>query len=484
MKKVFSLLLTCCIFQAANAQHSVKTTAMTGAHANLVNGLLQANNRTHAAAKTTSTGNRVIAQSTRDNTLGTLTDSSSFKYTTYRGSTYDYSNLNYPFNYPYNASPMFDYMGTFTKPQVMYDTCRHWQVDPNTLVYGYFSTGCANYTPDNKLDLFTMLWADSVSKSNMRFFNTFNTLNDITRADRYRWRSGVLDSGFRQFFTYNTANKLIKDSVYEYHLGVWRIAAKTFYTYDLASNLTQIDHYVNTTDTSFLLPLIEQLKYVNTYDISNRLATVEASYYDGTTLAPYIRDTFAYTGGSTFHTAWRQHQWDAINRYWAPMFNMTKILLGGQPDTVYIQGFDSLLNAWVPATMIKMKYNSNNDPDTMLDYEFNFVSFPATPDFTTVYYYETFTYFLKEEPLAGLSQKAYAYPNPATNTLTIAAELPEQTPVSITVMNIAGQTVSKEQFAWRRGLQLPVDYLTPGQYWLSVTDNSGNAVIRQAFIKQ
>jgi len=481
MVRVILLFMALLSVNATFAQDAKK-------HAQIVRSLQQQTNRHTPAMRTTSgvSTERVIAQSITDHSLGTLSDSINLNYGINRGSTYDYNTMLYPYNYPYSTSPMFNYAGVFTKPQVLFDTMMHWATDPNTLVYGYYETDYAKYDANRNTTSYAQVFVDSSFEPNMLYANTFSSTNDITMGNWFNWIGGLADSAFRQYFTYDSLGLLAEDSVYEYHMGVWDIVSKTYYTYNDLDELIQIDNYANDTDTSLALPLIEQLKYVNTYDASYRLRTVASSFFDGTALTPYIRDTFGYSGTYTYHNSWKEYQYDPINAYWAPIFNMSKLVNGlGLPDTVYIQGFDSLMNAWVPQTMDVISYDAANNPDTLQDYEYNFTAYPSTPSFTTVYYYETYLLTLANNTVAAANDQVKVYPNPATNTLNITQlGVPTGTMVTMTLMNVSGQMMSREQLPWTGSAQVSVATLVPGVYELVIQDGKGNMLHRQSVVKQ
>ena len=138
MKQLATIFCAILIIYNVQAQ-SAKKIQLQNRHMSFVNSLLQQQNIPAGAARSTGvTGQRVIAQSTRDNTLATLNDSLDLKYGPNRGSTYDYNTMIFPYNYPYSTNPMFNFAGTFAKPQVLFDTLLGWRVDLNTLLYGYF----------------------------------------------------------------------------------------------------------------------------------------------------------------------------------------------------------------------------------------------------------------------------------------------------------------------------------------------------------
>lgn len=492
MKQLFVLTGALLFINVAFAQNIAKRALEHSPHNHTLSILLgKSSNASAAAAKTTAgvSMNRVIAQSTWDFTSGaTVADSVKLGYAGTHYSIYDYNFMLYTYNYQYGSTPVFNNAeGIFAKPQVLYDTMTRWQIDPNTLTFGYYETAYATYNSNLNLTDYTDLFADSVFNPNVRYTNKFNKAKNIDTGYTYRWHSGIADNTFRQFYTYNATNVLTADSIYELHLGVWRLASATAYTYDGTGNLIQIDNYANTTDTSFLLPLTEKFKYVNTYDASRRLLTVASSIYNGTALIPSIRDTFAYTGSLTYHSSWKEHQFDPINGYWAPMFYMHKSIntSTNQPDTVYIDGFDSLLNKWVPQTRNVMVYNANHDPLRLLDYEYNFTAFPGLPDFITTYYYATYLNTVEAQATVKSVANMLVFPNPATDQITISGiEVPQNSSVLITLINTAGQVVSRSGLQWSGQAQLPVRNLVPGVYQTMVQDGNGNILGRQSFVKQ
>jgi hypothetical protein len=488
MKNIFLLVAALLFVNILPAQYLKKTSPLLNNHKAVLNGLLQQSATKSEAMKTTSVTptERVIAQSTHDS-LKVIDDSVFLGYRLYHTSTYDYNTMIYAYDYPYSASPVFNNAkGIFAKPQVQFDTFMHWAINPNNEIYCYYETAYASYDAGYNMIGYLDLFADSTNNPNVVHTNKFTAAKNIDTAYSFIWKAGVADSAFKQLFTYNGSNLVTKDSTYEFHLGAWHIVSKSFYTYDVSNNLVQIDNYANNTDTSLTQPLVEQLQYINTYDASHRLLTVASSFFSGLSLSPYIIDTFAYTGAYTFHSSWREYQYDPINAYWAPMTNMTKVINGlGEPDTVNIQGFDSLLNSWVPQTMDVIKYNSFKDPDTLQEYDYNYTNFPAKPSYTTVYYYGTYTNKTGVNNVAVASDNVKIYPNPANNSITISnLGVPLNSRISVLLLNMYGQIVSSTSVPWQNETQISLGGLIPGVYGIVIQGASGNILHRQAIIKQ
>jgi hypothetical protein len=414
---------------------------------------------------------RVKAQSTWDNTLNSKSDSVYLDYPLNGTSNYDFNMMLFPYNYPYSTSPFFEnQLGVHCQPEVYYSKHDHWTINPNTLTYGFYERDLAEYDADFNLIRDTALFADSSFYPNMRYVNSFNAANNVDSSHSFVWSGGSSSNAFKQFFSYDTSNRVVRDSTYEFSSGSWFKVARTLYTYDVPGNLIEVDNYSNNDDTTFTLPLIEQLKYVNTYDASGRLKTMQSSYYDGTMLKPYVKDTFGYTGTLPFHLSWKEYQYDAINAYWAPMTFMHKTLGGGGfPDVVYIDTFDSLANAWTPYYKWMISYNGFNDPAQLKEFIYNFTAFPSTPDFTTNYYYETFT------NTTGIAQNAtepslLLYPNPAKDLITVAGLDKNAGMISAAFYDAAGRLISREQAGAADGkLQLSVSHLHPGAYLLQLS---------------
>jgi hypothetical protein len=135
--------------------------AMQQFHKKMLTSLMQGNQNKAAMKATSVLSERVIAISNRDNTLGALNDSVNFRYGANKGSAYDFNTMIYAYNYPYNTSPVFNFAGIFTKPQVYFDTMMHWEVNPNTLTYGYYETDYATYNTNKCLTGYTELFKDS-----------------------------------------------------------------------------------------------------------------------------------------------------------------------------------------------------------------------------------------------------------------------------------------------------------------------------------
>lgn len=457
-------------------------------HRSFISNLLLQNQH-NTASKTTSVKERVIAQSTRGKSeyfipIDSLTDSVLVKYSGSRNSTYDYNMMLYAYNYPYSNSPLFNYQGIFTRPQVLYDTVWHWTLAPNLtthlLTYGFYEKSYCTYNVANNLLNFYDLYADSANIHNMSYINTFNIAGNIVNGYWFNLVLGSPDSAYKQLFSYN-GSKLMQDSIYIKRSGSWSMVAKTYYTYDVTGNLTQVDCYSDSVG-----PLREKLKYENTYDGSNRLHTVNTSEFDGTNLVAYGKDTFDYTGSLSYHSSWKEHLWDGINHYWAPISYMSKHLnVSLLPDTVYYQVFDSLADKWVPSSKDMVSYDTLHNPITINSFSFIGSAYTVAPVSITRYYYEQYIGAGVPTIVPG-NDNVLIYPNPATDKIFISQlSIPAGAAIVISVVNTNGQLVRQLGTAWQgKNIEIPIKNLLPGMYSIIVSNTSGELLRTGKVIKQ
>ena len=491
MRHFFLILSTILFFQFIQAQAPITVNNRLKTHAQLLSNLLQPQaisqstfNKTNAT-----TSYRVIGQGTHDNSDSSMVDSVKVTYGTYNTSTYDYNTMVYAYNYPYNSSPMFNFQGVFSTPQIQYKTYKHWQIDPNTLVYGFYQTENAGYDAAKNMVRDTVKFADSLVLPNMLYLNNFNAANKIVSSFSFMNNSGAVDSAFKQYFVYDASNKITKDSIYEYYGGTWHVVSRTFYTYDVSNNLTLIDQYANVSDSTFTLPLIKRLQYANTYDASNRLITVKTSFYDDSLFRAFVKDTFEYTGASTFHTSWRQHQYDAINLRWEPMSRMTKQLnANGLPDTINIEGYNRIASIWTPAAMWICRYDTAKNPIKLFDFEYNFTAFPATPDFSTYYFYESYENEVNHTAIQPINLTVDAitlYPNPAKSDVTIQGLSTQQKTIKISIADMQGRLYRQQDIIVNgSNASFSMANFVPGTYTILLEDNTGNTIHQQLIVVQ
>jgi long-subunit fatty acid transport protein len=103
----------------------------------------------------------------------------------------------------------------------------------------------------------------------------------------------------------------------------------------------------------------------------------------------------------------------------------------------------------------------------------------------TVYYYQTYINTLATNNTAKVNDAINVYPNPATDMITISQSgVIQKGLVSVSLMNISGQVVSRQKMPSQNEMQISVGYLLPGIYYVVIQDAAGNTLHRQAVVKQ
>lgn len=488
MKLISLLLAVACCSQVTLAQSAKKPIGQPPYQNSFINYLLHQNN-TRTAMKTTAFKERLIAQSTREYIVApdSLTDSVDVKYANNgRGSAFDKNILLYQYNYPYSVTPLINFLGYINRPMVQYDTIMRWtntiELPSPVLKYGFYEMVFCNYNPGNLLAQYIDLFKDSVNNQNMSYINNYDLFGNLVNSYSFTLTLGTPDSFYKQCFSYNASKKLIADSLYLYKGTSWVMEAKSYYTYDASGNLITVDTYADTS-----MPFREKLQYSNTYDASNRLLTVQVSEFDGTSLMPYEKDTFAYANSTIgFHTSWKQHRWDGVNHYWAPITYMYKHLTSSNlTDTAYVKGFDSLSNSWVAQDMYTLSYDTMNNPVLLNDYVYNGVAYPATPSYVTTYYYQQYI----GAGIATTKEKTETvllYPNPTTNNINISRQgNPDNNAMHISIMNMNGQLLRTISTIWQsKQTTVPIADLAPGMYNIIIYNAAGAVIYSDKVIKQ
>ncbi|PZF73005.1 T9SS type A sorting domain-containing protein [Taibaiella soli] len=434
-----------------------------------------------AQMKTTVIKQRLIASSDYNATNGVydITDSSYFYYNgnNYRGSTFDYNMMSYDFNYEPDDMPTFNAPSQFgftsvAQPLTLTDSTISFQLDSNNnLVLLSRITG--SYVNNNKIaDYATYDLSTGTPMGNNRYLSTYDAQGRVATVVRMNWNNNNWDTADKRTIYYDAQGIQQTDTLTFYDSGAWLPVGAIAYSYT-NNNLTQINMY-EFTGSSWLLTQ----QYVNTYTASNQLQTSAYSVdTGGTLLVPMSADSFGYTNNSAFCTYWLS----SINPLYfqlpsmplVPAFLYEKHLnTQGLPDTTHIDiPFLGESGSQV------FTYNSSNNPileQDMVD----------TNTYITNYYYEDYD-DLAVNNIPKATANINVYPNPSTDMLNIRWDnFKAGTPVSIRIINAAGQTVHSESFGWRQTIEnLSMANLQAGVYWISIADNSGNTLLNQSIVK-
>lgn len=436
-------------------------------------------NSLSAKMKTTGTKQRVIASSGYELTGGSvLTDSTNYFYNgnNYRGSSFDYNMMTYDLTYSPANSPSFSapsFFGTSSPQQPLISADSIVTKADNGSGLDVSSKEYSSFVNNTQISDYKYYdYSTGTPDTGDRYISTYDAQNRINSVTYMRW-SGMnngWDTVQKRSMYYNAQGVQQNDSIAAYNGGVWTTLAAFNYVYN-GSNLAQINGY-EYDGTAWNLTL----QYVNTYTSGNQLQTSTYSVDNGSgTMMPLFRDTFGYTNNSAFCTYWESllNQGSGLQT----AFVFAKHLNSqGLPDSTHV-------NVAIAGIEVDQKftYNANNNPILELD----MLQVPMTDTSAINYYYEDYN-DLAVNNVPKATANITVYPNPSNGMLNIRWDnYKTGTPVSIRIINAAGQTVHAESFSWKQTTEsLSMGNLQAGIYWISIADNAGNMLLNQSVIKQ
>ena len=119
----------------------------------------------------------------------------------------------------------------------------------------------------------------------------------------------------------------------------------------------------------------------------------------------------------------------------------------------------------------------------MFEYDFNFITFPAVPNYTTIYYYDTFRN-VASVPVVNTPQQVVIYPNPTHDNITISCPTAHDD-LSITIMDISGRLLYREKMSsTTTNALVSLSGWLPGLYQVIVQDAHGNVLDIQKVVKE
>lgn len=388
-------------------------------------------------------------------------DSLQFNYSGMRGSEFDYNSMSIGY-----FDPIF---GAMTEDNQLSFFPDNFQVYAPNLVANYTLT----YDVDDNV---TELYMINNGSDDERILMTYNN-SKVVYAENLVANGPNWDTTYRRYFNYDMNDMLVEDSVMENVAGVWSIILKYEYTYDVNGNITSLKTSDNDNMSSTFLPY-EEVDY--TYNTNDQIETAVYAYYNEltTTMDLEYKDTFEYTSGFDYFTKNTYYLWDDVNTTWELGGYMERTLntqmvpeiaAGYEWDgTNYLQNFEEYYT-----------YNTNGNPVHDSIFLFTNGTLDEDPIYLIHYYYEEY-WDLGVDSKAPKAQIS-VYPNPATDMLSITSSRNEA--MNLQLVNALGQTVKTARTGSAQG-KLSIGDLTPGMYWLTVTDKAGNKLHQQAVVKQ
>lgn len=418
--------------------------------------LLEAQERSlDALGKPTGANQRVIAQSYRS---GIYFDSTTYRYSSTRGSRFNYNFLAYPLILepseavsPKSADPTY----------VQSDTTAEYK---DSLEY---SQSC-RYSNDNKLvEVTANFFSEFSTIRHIRILQNYNM--DGTDRVRYHWQTetALFGDTTTQIRTTNMAGKRIVDSSFGKNNGSWELSSYIRHNYDLADR--------RISDSLFtIVPggTASELKQVTTmtYYPDNRAKTFVTDFYNDGEWFQTAADSFGYQSGIAYTTFWQSES--IVPDF--PSHTVRREIRfpgsNGLPDSV--QTSFTLTDNSTSRQTYKFHYNSANNPDYVLGY--NEGNGGGVPDVQYHFYYENYDDGLSIND--NLDRNSInIFPNPFSSKISVEILEEKPTKIHVTLTDMVGRIMSSKDFVVTgRLFQMSTDKLLAGSYILHITDNKGN----------
>lgn len=387
-------------------------------------------------------------------------DSIALTYSGMRGSEFDYNSMSVGF---------FDPVST---PMVPENRLRFFPDDFK--VYAPNLVNTYTFTYDNNENVTEMYLSDNTGGQDERVLLTYANSKLVLVEDLME-NGPNWDTAYKRYFAYDVNGVLMEDSLMENMGGnVWAIEQKCVYAYDMNGNLTSLT--INNTYNNGAYEPAEEDHF--TYNNNDQMITSMYAYYDGNNMVPTYKDSFEYTTGFDFYTKDNYYSWDDANGVWEDDGHADRILnTDMKPEMVLTYSWDGTNSVQEMEEHYMYDVNGNPIHDSLFLFTNNTID--EDPVYVTHFYYEEYS-DLSVGRTAGAQPDILVYPNPVTDVMTINSSSNEA--MNLQLVNALGQTVKKARTTGQG--KLSIGNLTPGMYWLTVTDVQGNKLHTQAIVKQ
>lgn len=412
--------------------------------------------------KTTALLHRIKSYSVYNDQGGglTLSDTTIYKYSNGRGSSFDYQEM-YVNDYGYSN-------GIYSDTSLVYSSMSG-ALEPDARYSSIYDAN-RNRTSHINESYYSGKFTNSIREQ-----VSYNSNGDITNVKTSFWNTSTnaWDLTYGEYNTYNAQNRLIKDSSYDFNMS--EPSYVFLYEYDVNNQTRAFGLGWNSGTATFDTFYVEGMSYY----ANNKLKTDTVSYVDtnGIVMYSYI-DTFGYDN-TDFPIYYEYRDYDDINYMYYPSYRETRTLNGSKlPANQRISFYDTSLQTWDIYAEADWYYNSNNEPYNAKAYMYNNGTKEATPfSIYNIYYENYFPANIKDVATSSFS----IYPNPAKNQVIFNAESRIQ---KAYLYNINGQIVASTPVNNTRSGSLNVNGLLSGNYFLVLTSIDGNAMKQQIVIAE
>lgn len=390
-----------------------------------------------------------------DMSVGTslvLNDSSRYKYSNGRGSTFDFGNVS-----------IFD-----TDYLCSFDTAWNYTTDAGAIEFvGIDMAQYDNTQKRTALKKMTNNGTALENESDTRY--EYNTAGMLSVEHRLEWGGSKWDSLSRTYYTYNAQGKLTEEKTYDVANKQWE--DRTTYHFNASGNQdTVLSEYFDGSSW------IAEDREIMVYYPTNKLKTSLSQEMDVAGWKNVSQDSFGHTTGIDYYTFNENKGWDDNTNAWLNSSQHERVFKNGLPDEEIMKNWNSNGNVWENQAKMKWSYNANKNP---IKVEMTAAAFPIVMMRANLYYETYFPTGIKE---TSNNVSIKLYPNPATDKIMV--QTPNTTSGIFTIINMAGQVVSQSNRSISNGeVEISLAGMQPGSYRINIQFADGS-VATQQLIKQ
>lgn len=379
----------------------------------------------------------------------------------------------------------------------------------NDYTYAYTYDGQGNLVNElqKKWDKNTQAWVnyrhyfygyDANNNKNLSYYQQWNVNTQVWENTYYKYE-----------MVYNNKNLLQKSTSFSWDANTkaWANSSEDTYTYNSDDLVLQV---AGITWDDKALAWVNSYKYY--YEYTNKLPTkYTLEMWDGNSNQWMNYDKYTYSYSNNLLSEEIIENWDVNKTSWVNTQKTTYTYSPSQKRTVELgklweissqnwvnntkitysyDGNDSMLtemrqsadandkSKWINDALYSWSYYSNSDlrTDARQSWKNNAWGYFGANDLQYTYYYEEFENTTGINRFNTLSADIALYPNPASQVVNIKLSLKQQSPVTITMLNMSGQRVLDVQLHATTELnyQLNVSILPAGMYQCVISTNHGH----------
>ena len=451
-------------------------------------------NQTGNKATSTTTSERLIAESTYKWALNTststsyswqITDSSAHGYSGQRGSYFNLDAMNFDRYYlPVIYTFLGDRFGhgfsiSANDNIILSDSTRDYSRIASTYptyVFAPVATAYSLYDASN--NTYDYSWYSRTDGSKNRHINTFTPANQVSSMLYLESMTSIWDTTVFRNFGY-ASDQLIYDSINMYNAGVLGVPVYKYeYYYTGLGSISSIYRYIyNTTSAGWSQDGQWNAEYYPTHQLKK---LTNYSFVSGSPEIHYI-DTFGWTAGINYYTYREGVSYLGGLATARTVTNKHVSATTNFPDNIFTQTYFPTNPIPFDDIMTVYTYDSYQQPVLAERYQYrNVTSAYDSLVSVTHYYYETYTRDNTGVGVVTDNDNIQLYPNPTNGFATL--QLPQSgNNWNISVMDIAGRLVQKLN-CLDNVVSLDFSRNANGLYLVRITNTTTNETVTKKIV--